>query len=366
MSTQDPSARNSGTIRIRVASESDATRSVVEATCFCKEASLSEMDSQCVATAVSELSRNILKYAGEGEIFFQRRVEGNCSGVLVTARDRGPGIDNIDAAMTDHFSSSGTLGLGLPGVKRMMDEFAIQSEPGKGTQVSILKWSDTGTRPRGKTLTGGHAGSATKGTSQPYGKTPLVDYECAVYVRACPGERVSGDLALVERRDHLTLLALVDALGHGPEAHKVAERARRVLQGKWSADAGACIRTLHEGLRGSLGAVAGIAIVDHATKSLRYVGVGNTALRIFGSSDSRLPSTAGTLGGQIRSPSEHRRVIAAGDVVVMYTDGIKDRFELADYPQMRYQSANTVARAIVDRFGKNHDDAGCIVLRSPQ
>ena len=185
-------------------------------------------------------------------------------------------------------------------------------------------------------------------------------------MRACPGERVSGDLVLVERRDHLTLLALVDALEHGPEAHNVAERASRVLQGKWSADAGACIRTLHEGLRGSLGAVAGIAIVDHATKSLRYVGVGNTALRIFGSSDSRLPSTAGTLGGQIRSPSEHRRVIAAGDGVVMYTDGIKDRFELADYPQMRYQSATTVARAIVDRFGKNHDDAGCIVLRSPQ
>ena len=158
---------------------------------------------------------------------------------------------------------------------------------------------------------------------------------------------------------------MVDALGHGPEAHKVAEQAKAILHGKWSSDAGACIRALHDGLRGSLGAVAGVAIVDHAAKSLRYVGVGNTALRIFGSRDTRLPSTAGTLGGQIRSPAEHRRAIAAGDIVIMYTDGIKDRFELADYPQMRYQSAATVSRAIVDRFGKSHDDAGCIVLRSP-
>ena len=366
MTTQDPSARNSGTIRIRVASESDATRSVVEATCFCKEASLSEVDTQAVATAVSELSRNILKYAGQGEIFFQRRVEGNCTGVLVTVRDRGPGIANIDDAMSDHYSSSGTLGLGLPGVKRMMDEFAIQSEPGKGTQVSILKWSDTGTRPRGKTLAGSSGKNTHAREAPASGKTPLENYDCATFVRPCPGERVSGDLAFVEQRDHLTILALVDALGHGPEANKVAERAGRILQGKWSADAGTCIRALHEGLRGSLGAVAGIAIVDHAAKSLRYVGVGNTALRIFGSRDSRLPSTAGTLGGQIRSPNEHRRAIAPGDVIVMYTDGVKDRFELTDYPQMRYQSAATVARAIVDRFGKNHDDAGCIVLRSPQ
>jgi hypothetical protein len=177
---------------------------------------------------------------------------------------------------------------------------------------------------------------------------------------------VSGDLALVERRDHLTLLALVDALGHGPDAHEVAMHASRILRGKWSADAGACIRALHEGLRGTLGAVAGIAIVDHATATLRYVGVGNTALRIFGSKDSRLPSSAGTLGGQIRTPSEHRRAISGDDVVIMYTDGVKDRFGLGDYPQMRYQSAATIARAVVDRFGKPHDDAGCVVLRSPR
>ena len=366
MTTQEPSARDSGTIRIRIASETDATRSVVEATCFCRGVSLSDVDTQSVATAVSELSRNILKYAGEGEIYFQRRVEGNCSGILVTARDRGPGIENIDAAMSDHYSSSGTLGLGLPGVKRMMDEFFIESEPGKGTQVSFLKWSDTGTRPRSGTLTANRTGHAAAGDSQPCGKSPLQDYECAAFVRPCPGERVSGDLALVERRDHLTLLALIDALGHGPDAYDVAIRAERILQGKWSCDAAACMRALHEGLRGSLGAVAGITIVDHATRTLRYVGVGNTAMRIFGSRNSRLPSTAGTLGGQIRSPSEHRRVIAADDVVVMYTDGVKDRFELADYPQMRYQSATTIARAIVDRFGKVHDDAGCVVLRSPR
>ena len=327
---------------------------------------MSEVDTQSVATAVSELSRNILKYAGQGEIFFQQRVEGTCTGVLVTARDRGPGIENIEAAMSDHYSSSGTLGLGLPGVKRMMDEFSIESAPGKGTQVSVLKWSDTGARPRGRQLATNPTATGTGGDIKPCDRTPLPDYDCAACVRPCPGERVSGDLALVERRGDLTLLALIDALGHGPEAHEVATRASAILEGKWSADASACMRALHEGLRGTIGAVAGICIIDHATATLRYVGVGNTALRIFASGDSRLPSTAGTLGGQIRTPSEHRRVLAKDDVVVMYTDGIKDRFELADYPQMRYQGATTIARALVDRFGKQHDDAGCIVLRRPR
>jgi serine/threonine-protein kinase RsbT len=95
---------------------------------------------QQFATAVSELARNIFKYAGSGELRIRELGTGQRAGVEATAIDQGPGIEDIERAMTDHFSSGGTLGHGLPGVRRMMDEFEIDSEPGQGTQVTIRRW----------------------------------------------------------------------------------------------------------------------------------------------------------------------------------------------------------------------------------
>ena len=93
-----------------------------------------------IATAVSELVRNILKYAGTGEIRLRHVKRMGQRGIEIEAIDQGPGIANCEAAMCDHYSSGGTLGLGLPGVKRMMDEFSLESTPGEGTRVTARKW----------------------------------------------------------------------------------------------------------------------------------------------------------------------------------------------------------------------------------
>ncbi|AFC25940.1 anti-sigma regulatory factor [Saprospira grandis] len=90
-----------------------------------------------LSTSVSELGYNILKYAKEG-YFNVEKINYPRLGVRVVAIDQGPGIEDIEAALQDSFSTSGTLGLGLPGVRRMMDEFNIKSEFGKGTEVSIV------------------------------------------------------------------------------------------------------------------------------------------------------------------------------------------------------------------------------------
>lgn len=120
--------------------EIDASRTVLEATLFSQQAGFEESRSRMIATAVSELARNILKYAGSGEIRL-RRVEGaGKRGIEIEAFDHGPGIVDCEAAMNDHYSSGGTLGLGLPGVRRMMDDFFLESEVGKGTRVTAVKW----------------------------------------------------------------------------------------------------------------------------------------------------------------------------------------------------------------------------------
>jgi serine/threonine-protein kinase RsbT len=88
-----------------------------------------------ISTLVQELATNILKYAGKGKMSFTQIEEKGKAGLLIEAIDRGPAIADIEKALTDRYSSGGTLGLGLPGVKRIADDLDIQSEPGKGTHI---------------------------------------------------------------------------------------------------------------------------------------------------------------------------------------------------------------------------------------
>jgi len=93
-----------------------------------------------VATAISELARNILQYARRGEIIITANERDARSSLTVVARDEGPGIHDIERAMSDGYSTSGRLGLGLPGVRRLVDRFEIESRPGAGTTVTIQVW----------------------------------------------------------------------------------------------------------------------------------------------------------------------------------------------------------------------------------
>jgi serine/threonine-protein kinase RsbT len=104
------------------------------------ELGFSPGDATLIATSISELARNIVSYARRGEITLQIVQASNRQGIAVTASDSGPGIRDLRQAMRDGFSTSGSLGLGLPGVRRLMDEFEIASQPGRGTIVTVKKW----------------------------------------------------------------------------------------------------------------------------------------------------------------------------------------------------------------------------------
>ncbi len=93
-----------------------------------------------IATAISELARNIIEYAQAGEIMLSSLQRGGRVGIEIVASDHGPGIADIDLALQDGFSTRRSLGMGLPGTRRVMDEFEISSRPGGGTIVTIRKW----------------------------------------------------------------------------------------------------------------------------------------------------------------------------------------------------------------------------------
>lgn len=93
-----------------------------------------------IATAISEIARNIVVYAKLGEITLIEIENERRKGIMVVARDEGPGIANPELAMRDGFSTANSLGMGLPGAKRLMDEFELYSTPGVGTTITMRKW----------------------------------------------------------------------------------------------------------------------------------------------------------------------------------------------------------------------------------
>lgn len=104
------------------------------------QAGFSESQATLVATAISELSRNIVNYASRGTVAMRLVRTANRVGLTIVAEDAGRGIPDVHLAMRDGYSSSGGLGLGLPGVRRLVDEFAIRSMPGEGTTITVTKW----------------------------------------------------------------------------------------------------------------------------------------------------------------------------------------------------------------------------------
>ena len=131
---------SAGELRVAINSDQDIVLARQKGRAMAMELGFSSGDATLVAAAISELARNIISYAGEGEIELNPLRGSNRTGIRIIARDEGPGIRDISQALRDGFSTSGSLGIGLPGVKRLMDEFAIDSLPGRGTIVTVKKW----------------------------------------------------------------------------------------------------------------------------------------------------------------------------------------------------------------------------------
>ena len=128
------------TIEIAVTSDKDVVLARQQGRALAAELGFSASDATLIATAISELSRNIVTYARTGVVVLRRVSGPRGSGLTIEAVDRGPGIVDIERAVRDGYSSSGGLGLGLPGVRRLMDEFQINSSVGDGTSVVVTKW----------------------------------------------------------------------------------------------------------------------------------------------------------------------------------------------------------------------------------
>jgi len=128
--------------RVAVETELDIVTARMRGRGLALQLGFSRQTATLIATALSELARNMLLYAGRGEVLISALERGLRRGVLVVASDDGPGIPDVARALLDGYSTSGRLGLGLPGVRRLVDDFDLDSRLGEGTTVRVVMWSD--------------------------------------------------------------------------------------------------------------------------------------------------------------------------------------------------------------------------------
>jgi serine/threonine-protein kinase RsbT len=127
-------------VRVAIAADNDLVPARAEARALAERLGFSRTDATLIATAISEIARNIVVHVGQGEIVLRPVEEESRRGLVVIAQDAGPGIRDVEAALRDGYAGRGGLGLGLPGARRLMDDFDVVSQPGHGTTVTMTKW----------------------------------------------------------------------------------------------------------------------------------------------------------------------------------------------------------------------------------
>ena len=194
-----------------------------------------------------------------------------------------------------------------------------------------------------------------------------VDSSSGSYVQPCDGETLSGDVVFVQPHGDGVFAAVVDVLGHGPEAHRLGVQLIAELSG-WLPEVTTptpqdAITVLHESARGTRGAAAAIAWLDIRTLEGWVAGVGNVRCRLFGAVTRTFEFGDGVLGQRVRTPRPVSFVLRPSDVMILFSDGVAGRFRFDDYPSLGLDPAPTIAFNVVRRFGKGLDDASCAVMR---
>jgi serine phosphatase RsbU (regulator of sigma subunit) len=185
----------------------------------------------------------------------------------------------------------------------------------------------------------------------------------ASYGRSCRGERYSGDLAFIQEHRSELFLAIVDAVGHGRSAYGVAMEVKSILRSENSDDLLALIQILHQRLKGGPGAVMIAGKLDSESRVFTFVQIGDSHGKIFGPRRRSLVGVAGMLGHAIRTPRVRIETLSADDTLVLCTDGVSERYDLDEIQGYQTMPTEALARRIVEQFGKDHDDATCLVVR---
>jgi anti-sigma regulatory factor (Ser/Thr protein kinase) len=297
---------------------------------------LDETRSGELALLAVEASRNTLVHGGGGQVVLAGVKEGDESLVRILAIDRGPGIASISDAMSDGYSTSGTMGNGLGAMKRIASRLEIFT--GRTGTIVLIE-----------------LGRVASGEMLPIAGITVPQ----------PGELVCGDGWFSHQTPERTLALLVDGLGHGIGAAEAAQEAIASFRERASLAPGEIMSYMHDALRKTRGAVAAIAEIRPKDNALIYTGVGNIcAVLLSGGASRSLVSHNGTLGMTAPRIQEFRSDWPSDAVLVMHSDGLQSKWDLSPYPGLLSRHPAVIGGMLLRDFRRQRDDAGVVVVKA--
>ncbi len=301
----------------------------------------SESDIGRVALVVTEAATNIVQHAGRGEILLRPFALDAPAGLEVLALDKGPGMANVAEALRDGFSTGGSSGQGLGAIARLSTCFEISSAPGKGTAL-LARIGPV--RPKRPAEPGLEWGAVC---------VPMRD------------EEVCGDAWAVTAGHARNTILIVDGLGHGLHAFDAANEALRTFWEHAKERPASILNALHQTLRATRGAVAGVAEIDWDTRELRWAGAGNiagTLVPVEGKGSS-LVSHSGTVGQNITRFQEFTHPWPDAGLLILHSDGLSSRWALEPYPGLSRKDPSLIAGVLYRDFASRQDDVVVLVGR---
>lgn len=316
------------------------------------EKALAEID-----IVVQEIGMNAARYATNGGWLHYTTPLGSTHGLELFYWDTGPGIYDLDRAIRDGVSTSGSLGAGLGAIRRLTDEFDVYSTVRVTSRLSFSeRRTSHGTAILVRKWVAGALDDEMKGSMEAR--------RFGVWTRRHPGEEVSGDAYFIRTRNRATLLAVIDGLGHGEGAKEAADVAQDALD-EWQGEPlDELLHAAHDALRSTRGAVIGAALIDEAKSRFHFAGVGNIMVRVFNGPEHISPlSTNGTLGARLGRLRVWSYSWSPGTTVIMASDGLSAAWDIESYPGLLGRCPQLMAGVLMRDYGRDADDATVLVAR---
>ncbi|HEY4030305.1 MAG TPA: ATP-binding SpoIIE family protein phosphatase [Caulobacteraceae bacterium] len=318
------------TVQVEVRDQTHVAEARRQAESAAMREGFDEADVGRAAIVATELGTNLLKHAAGGEILIDR-----AQGLQILALDKGPGMADVEACMTDGYSTGGTRGEGLGAARRQAETFEVYSRPGQGAAVLAR-------------LTAGRAPSPA----------PAWAAVCIPY----PGETLCGDAWRVRIDDGVPTLITVDGLGHGLFAHEASLAALEAFDKHGIKPLTEVLDHLHGALRPTRGAAVSLARL-HADR-VEFAGVGNVAgVVASGATGRRMISHNGTLGHIARRFQAFDYPVTGPAVLVLHSDGLGTSWTFDRYPGLTASDPALIASVLYRDFNRGRDDVTVLAFR---
>lgn len=294
-----------------------------------------------VALAITELATNLIKHAQGGKLTLTPLDIAGRIGLEIESCDSGPGIADVNQALTDRYSTTGTRGTGLGAVNRLMDELDITSILGKGTRVVCRKW--------------------LRQQAISFRPCPLA---FGVSTRPRRPGTENGDAFVVKQWGESVLVGVIDGLGHGQYAHHASQVARQYVESHYDLPLGHIFLGVDRACHATRGVVMALARFDWGLGRLTFGSIGNIEARVYPSMETfSFAIRRGVIG--LNTPkvvvTEHEWPL--DNVLVLHSDGLHTHWSWKDFPEVVNQSAQVLAQEFMHLLAKEDDDATVLVVR---